>query len=159
MQVADFSIGLPLLGGALIGLAATTLLAFHGRIAGISGIFAGLVRPKTGDTGWRVTFFAGLLTGGLLLLWLHPGAFSAGHPRTWPWLLAAGLLVGFGTRVGGGCTSGHGVCGLSHRSPRSLVAVVVFVLTGMLTVLLLRQGFSLEMTSLSAAVNWAEVRP
>ncbi|MBC7599535.1 MAG: YeeE/YedE family protein [Polaromonas sp.] len=120
------------LGGILIGLASWLLLAGLGRIAGISGIAAGVLVPVRGDTGWRWAFVAGLVLGGAataLLLQIPP---SASRPA---WLLImAGLLVGFGSVLGSGCTSGHGVCGLGRRSARSLVATLVFMGSGMLTV-------------------------
>ncbi len=128
----------PLLGGLMIGAAAVLLLRQTGRIAGVSGIVGGLVPGVRGDRAWRLAFVGGLVLGGLLLATLMPGALPRGlsGPR---WLVAlAGLLVGLGARLGGGCTSGHGVCGLGQRSPRSLVAVLVFMATAMLTANLLR---------------------
>ncbi len=120
-----------LVGGALIGLSASALLVLTGRVAGISGIVGGLLVPRRGEVGWRVAFVGGLLLGGLLVARLVPGSVA---PRQGPsplWLLAsAGLLVGFGTQMAGGCTSGHGVCGLSRFSTRSLVAVATFMVTG-----------------------------
>ena len=122
----------------MVGGAAVLLLHQTGRIAGVSGLVGGLVSGRASDRGWRLAFVGGLGLGGLLLLGLLPGAL----PRELPgprWLLAlAGLLVGLGARLGGGCTSGHGVCGLGQRSPRSLVAVLVFMACAMLTALLLR---------------------
>jgi uncharacterized membrane protein YedE/YeeE len=120
-------------GGLLIGVAASLLLWTHGRVAGISGIWGGLVRPDRGDVAWRVIFVAGLLAGGLVVLATMPGAFGLAHGRALPALAASGLLVGVGTRMGSGCTSGHGVCGLSVFSPRSAVAVATFVAIGMVT--------------------------
>ena len=126
-----------LAGGMLIGLAAALLILFNGRIAGISGIVGGLLRPRQGDVGWRIAFLAGLVGTPLLWqLWLALPAvrIDAGAPA----LVAAGLLVGVGVRYGAGCTSGHGVCGLSRWSPRSLAATCVFMAAGFLTVYLLR---------------------
>ena len=123
-----------LLGGILIGAAASGLLFFNGRIAGISGIVGGLLPPWAEDGQWRLAFVAGLLTGGLLLLFAYPVAFSIRPPASLPVLAVAGLLVGFGTSVGHGCTSGHGVCGLGRRSARSLAAVITFMATGAITV-------------------------
>ncbi|MGF6117989.1 putative membrane protein YedE/YeeE [Janthinobacterium lividum] len=128
-----------LAGGMLIGLAAALLILFNGRIAGISGILGGLLRPRSGDLGWRIAFLAGLIGTPLLYqLWqaLPPVQIDAGTPA----LIVAGLLVGVGVgvRYGAGCTSGHGVCGLSRLSPRSLVATIAFMAAGFLTVYLLR---------------------
>ena len=121
-----------LAGGALIGASASALLLFNGRVAGVSGIFGGLLLPRSGDVTWRALFFAGLVAGGVVLAVLFPGAIEA--PRTPLGLtLVAGLLVGIGTRVGGGCTSGHGVCGLSRQSARSLVATLTFMAFGVVT--------------------------
>jgi uncharacterized protein len=127
-----------LLGGALIGLAAATMLAGLGRIAGISGIVGGTLRATGGDLGWRVWFLVGLVGGGALFALVRPDAFPAAVEPSAPLLVASGLLVGFGTRLGNGCTSGHGVCGLGRFSLRSLVAVLIFMATGALTVFILR---------------------
>jgi uncharacterized membrane protein YedE/YeeE len=136
----DFTPLSALLGGALIGLSASALLAFTGRIAGISGIVGGLLRPRAGDIAWRAAFALGLLSGGGILRLLDPSALAlAGLPGL-PVVVLAGLLVGVGTHLGNGCTSGHGVCGISRGSRRSLVATLAFMLTGMLTVWLTR-GF------------------
>jgi len=123
-----------LIGGMLIGLSATMLLLCDGKIAGISGIVAGMLSPTKHDTLWRVVFVAGLLTGGFLLRLFSPQTFAINIARSWGALLLAGLLVGFGTRLGNGCTSGHGVCGLSRFSPRSLIATMTFIATGAATV-------------------------
>lgn len=126
------------LGGALIGAASALLLVLNGRIAGISGIVGGLVDGHAkGDGGWRLTFLAGLLVGGVVLGFVLPGALSE-SPVAWPLVVVAGLLVGLGTRVGSGCTSGHGICGMSRLSARSIVATLTFMATGMLTVLVVR---------------------
>ena len=122
-----------LAGGLLIGLAASLLVLARGRIAGISGILAGLLHPQSGDVSWRAAFVIGLLVAP----WLLPSdapLIEAGPLR----LIAAGLLVGLGTRYGAGCTSGHGVCGLSRRSPRSVVATLAFMAAGFAVVYLLR---------------------
>lgn len=130
--------GPALSGGLLIGAAAALLLLANGRIAGISGIAGGLLRRPDGDTGWRVAFLLGLLAGPLLLTLLQ------GHPpqvtilASTPVLILAGLLVGFGTRLGSGCTSGHGVCGLARLSPRSIAAVCTFMVTAAATVFAVR---------------------
>jgi uncharacterized membrane protein YedE/YeeE len=127
-----------LLGGMLIGLAAVLLLLANGRIAGISGIVGGLLTRATADMGWRVAFVAGLWLGGIVY-WLVCGeVFAVQLAATWPVMLIAGLLVGFGTRMGGGCTSGHGVCGIARLSKRSTVATLVFMGAGIVTVFMIR---------------------
>ena len=126
-----------LAGGIAIGLAASLLLIGYGRVAGISGIAGHLLVGKPGDRAWRAAFVAGLLLAGMAVAWLAPRAFG-GSPRSLVAVAAAGLLVGAGTRLGSGCTSGHGVCGLSRLSPRSLVATLTFILSGVVTVTLLR---------------------
>ena len=131
---------LPLAGGALIGTAALLLYGTLGRIAGISGISYGLLWGARGEFSWRLAFCAGLLAGGWLAAaaaGLDLSATPAGITPAWLVLLA-GVLVGFGTHLGNGCTSGHGVCGLARLSPRSLAAVACFMATGMLTATLLR---------------------
>ena len=123
----------PLAGGALIGAAASLLLLGTGRLAGISGIFNGVLQPRAGDVGWRATFLAGLLLGGVLLNLLAPDLIAGSESRS---LLATGLggvIVGFGVRRGNGCTSGHGVCGVSRLSRRSIVATLTFIGVGMIT--------------------------
>lgn len=124
-------------GGLTIGVAAAILVLFNGRIAGISGILGGLLTPTRKDVGWRVAFIAGLVGAPLVC-----AAFAAlPAPRIdagWPALAAAGFLVGIGTRYGAGCTSGHGVCGISRLSPRSLVATAAFMATGFFTVFVAR---------------------
>ncbi len=122
-----------LLGGALIGLAASVMLLFNGRIAGISGVYGGLLKPRAGDIGWRASFLGGLLAAGLLLALFAPQTVQPSAHRSIPITVVAGLLVGFGVRMGNGCTSGHGVCGLSRMSRRSLVATLTFLATGFLT--------------------------
>lgn len=129
-------------GGLLIGIAAALLALLQGRIAGISGIVGGLLAPRAaGDTGWRLAFVGGLLLAPLLYRlvaeWQAP-AVDAG----WGTLVVGGLLVGFGTRLGSGCTSGHGVCGLSRLSPRSFAATLVFMGAGFATVFVLRHLWS-----------------
>ena len=124
-----------LLGGMLIGLAATVLYAGIGRIAGISGILNSAIEQR-GERGWRVAFLLGLVAAAGLWFAFAGIAPRSGFPL--PWLLAAGLLVGFGTRLGNGCTSGHGICGLARLSKRSLLAVLVFMGSGIATVYVLR---------------------
>lgn len=124
------SILLALAGGALIGLSSSAMMFFVGRIAGISGILGGALKPVEGDTAWRLLFLAGLIVGGLGLAAVSPGVFVAASNRGILAIAGAGILVGIGTRLGNGCTSGHGVCGLSRLSSRSLVATVTFVSAG-----------------------------
>jgi uncharacterized protein len=121
-----------LAGGGLLGLAGALLFLTHGRIAGVSGIAGGLLPPVAQDRGWRVAFVAGLVASGTIATLVAPHVIGA-SVRSWPLMLLAGLLVGFGTSMGSGCTSGHGVCGLSRGSVRSLAAVMTFMLTGALT--------------------------
>ncbi len=128
-----------LAGGLLIGLASALLILANGRIAGISGILAGLLECKKGETAWLFAFIAGLCFAPRLLLSIAPerpvtGRLTPATPGQWALLAAAGLLVGFGTRLARGCTSGHGVCGLARLSPRSLAAVTTFMAAAMLTV-------------------------
>jgi uncharacterized membrane protein YedE/YeeE len=137
-MMESFTPAASLLGGVLIGLAASGLLWLDGKLAGISGIVGGMLRPAPGDVGWRAAFVGGLLAGGMILRVALPAAFTISVREPLPLLLAAGLLVGFGTRLGNGCTSGHGVCGVSRGSPRSVVATATFMATGVLTVFLVR---------------------
>lgn len=131
-----------IVGGALIGTASVLLLALNGRIAGVSGILGGLLTAGTpGERGWRAGFLAGLVAGAGLYAGLS-GRFPMTLQAQGLPLLAAGLLVGAGTRIGGGCTSGHGVCGLARRSARSLAATLTFLATAMLTVFLTRHLLS-----------------
>lgn len=127
-------------GGALIGLAAVVLLLFNGRIAGISGIVAGLLQPRQGELGWRLMFVLGVLLAPLLYALWHalPAIRIDAGPLQ---LVLAGLMVGIGTRYGAGCTSGHGVCGLSRLSPRSAVATACFMASGFITVYALRHAW------------------
>jgi len=129
-----------LAGGLLIGLAAGGLLLFNGRIAGVSGILGGLLHPAPGESGWRLAFLAGL-AGAPLLYSLVATLPQAEVDAGWPALVVSGLLVGIGTRYGGGCTSGHGVCGMARGSPRSLAATVAFMGAGFAVVYLLRHVF------------------
>lgn len=126
-----------LIGGVLIGLASTLLLWFNGRVAGISGITKGILEPKTGEVAWRVAFLVGLVAAAGIHMMLVPGSMPRQGYEPWM-LIVAGLLVGFGTRMGNGCTSGHGVCGLGRRSGRSLVAVVTFMATAFITTYVVR---------------------
>lgn len=127
-----------LIGGALIGLAAAILLICNGRIAGISGILAGLVRPSKGNSAWRIAFVMGLIAGPLGYQLVAGQMLSITLEAPLPALIVGGLVVGFGTNLGSGCTSGHGVCGIARLSPRSIVATVAFMLAGALTVYVVR---------------------
>lgn len=134
----NFTPGPALIGGLLIGLATSALLLFNGRIAGIAGILGAVVNPVAGDVAWRVWFVGGLVLGGSGLALVLPSAFVS-SVVTPSWLVAlSGLLVGFGTRLGGGCTSGHGVCGNSRLSTRSILATITFIGAGAGAVLLRR---------------------
>ncbi len=126
-----------LAGGILLGIASSLFVLVNGRILGISGILGGLLRPKAGDSAWRISFLLGMFAAPLLYAALA-GPSTARIDATWGIVIAAGLLVGWGTRYGSGCTSGHGVCGLSRLSPRSLVATLAFMGTGFATVYLVR---------------------
>jgi len=119
-----------LIGGILIGLSVSGLLLFNGKIAGISGIVVGLLSPTKSDIVWRATFVAGLLTGGFILELVSPEAFAINIARSGVTFALAGLLIGFGARLGNGCTSGHGVCGISRFSKRSITATATFIATG-----------------------------
>ena len=126
-----------LIGGAIIGAAAALFAVLNGRIAGVSGILGGLARPQAGDVSWRIAFVAGLVAAPLA--WGVLAALPDIRVDTsYPVLVAAGLLVGIGTRYGGGCTSGHGVCGISRASPRSIAATVAFMAAGFATVFVAR---------------------
>ena len=119
-------------GGVLIGISATILLAFKGRVAGISGILEGILPPSDEDTRWRAIFLVSMILTGLAMSPILPEAFIAVNRPIWL-VVGAGLLVGVGTRMSNGCTSGHGVCGMAMFSKRSIVAVGVFLTTGILT--------------------------
>lgn len=128
-----------LAGGVLLGLASALFILVNGRILGISGIVGGLLRPASRDRGWRISFLLGLLTAPLV----YAAVTTPVAPRidaSWAVVIAAGLLVGVGTRYGSGCTSGHGICGLSRLSPRSLLATLAFMGAGFVTVFLARHA-------------------
>lgn len=129
-----------LFGGALIGLASVLLMLLLGRIAGISGILAGCFNVAGHDKGWRLAFIAGLIAAPLIagLAGFHMS--SARMPTSWIVIAVAGLLVGFGTRLGGGCTSGHGVCGIARLSSRSIAATIIFMVTAVIVVAIMRHG-------------------
>ena len=130
-----------LAGGVLLGLASALFVLLNGRILGISGIVGGLLRPRAGDMGWRLAFLLGMLVAPGLY-WLVVGPTEPRIDATWGMVVMAGLLVGVGTRYGSGCTSGHGVCGLSRMSPRSLVATLAFMGAGFVTVFLIRHALA-----------------
>jgi uncharacterized protein len=132
--VSHFSPISALVGGSLIGLAASVLLLVNGRVAGISGLVGGLLDDNASERGWRLAFLAGFAVAGVAAFLIHPASFSGALPRSAGALAIAGVLVGFGSRLGGGCTSGHGVCGISRGSVRSLAATMTFMLTAGLTV-------------------------
>ena len=128
-----------MIGGGIIGVAVSVMLLFNGRITGISGIISGLLRPIPHDWIWRACFIVGLLSGGLTLQYLRPESFNLINPQMTLFdYIFAGLLVGFGTSLGSGCTSGHGVCGISRLSLRSIVATLTFIFFGILSVLLFK---------------------
>ena len=125
-----------LIGGLLIGLSTVLLILFNGRIAGISGIVGGLLARKGSEIGWRAVFVVGLLLGAFVYMLATGGALPVNVQASMPVLVVAGLLVGFGTRLGSGCTSGHGVSGIARFSRRSIVATLVFFVTAIFTVFL-----------------------
>ena len=125
-----------LIGGMLIGLSTVLLILFNGRIAGISGIVGGLLARKGSEIGWRAVFVVGLLLGAFVYMLATGGALPVNIQASLPGMVAAGLLVGFGTRLGSGCTSGHGVSGIARFSKRSIVATLVFFVTAIITVFL-----------------------
>ena len=130
-----------LFGGILIGLASALLMLLNGRVTGISGILAGVLRPVREDTAWRALFLLGLLSGGIVTALAFPGLAAKSAPAVGlPTVLLGGVLVGFGVRLGNGCTSGHGVCGIGRLAPRSIVATVTFIATAALTVFVMRHG-------------------
>ena len=140
--MADFDWMSALFGGALIGLAATLLMLLLGRIAGVCGILAGCfdggLRDGAWDGAWRIAFIAGLVAVPLIGNAAGFSVLPPQMPMSWSLIAAAGVLVGFGTRLGNGCTSGHGVCGIARLSPRSLAATMVFVATGVVVVAVTR---------------------
>lgn len=127
-----------LIGGAIIGLAASLFLLAHGRVCGISGLFGGLLRRGADAPLLRLAFVGGLVIGGVALRLAHPTAFDSAWTPSLMLAVPAGLLVGFGTQLGNGCTSGHGICGVSRLSVRSLAATGTFMLTGFATVFVVR---------------------
>ena len=135
--MTEFTPWTGLIGGLLIGAAATLLLWLNGRIAGVPGIVGGLLSPTPGDSSWRLLFIGGLLLGGFIYQTLA-GSLGVSIQQPLPVMLLAGFIVGFGTRLGSGCTSGHGVCGLGRKSVRSLTATIVFMLSAVVTVYVIR---------------------
>jgi hypothetical protein len=126
------------IGGGLIGLSAVLLMLLTGRVAGISGIFGGCLGYGTNDKGWRIAFVAGLILAPLIASWFGYAMPSPQMPASWAVVIAAGLLVGFGTRLGGGCTSGHGICGIARLSGRSMTATAIFMFMAVVVVALTR---------------------
>jgi uncharacterized protein len=126
------------IGGALIGLAAVLLMLFNGRIAGVSGITDGLFNPRTADRAWRAAFVVGLIAAPLAAALVGHAIPMPQMPVNYGLIAVAGLLVGFGTRLGNGCTSGHGICGIARLSPRSITATMVFMIAAIIVVALMR---------------------
>ena len=129
------------IGGGLIGLSAVLLMLFTGRIAGVSGIFDGLIDPQTSDRAWRAAFIAGLIAASLTAVLIGYPVPMPQMPGTYTTIVVGGLLVGFGARLGSGCTSGHGVCGIARLSPRSIVATGVFMAGAIVVVALTHHVF------------------
>lgn len=141
--MSNFSPVSALIGGATIGLSAVLLMLLNGRIAGISGIFGELLAPRANYRDWRIAFLGGLIAAPLLYALVGlAGGFPLPVPAMpdWAAVLAGGLLVGFGVRLGGGCTSGHGVCGIARLSPRSIVATLIFMAAAAVVVFAVRHG-------------------
>lgn len=136
--MANFTPVSAAIGGALIGLSAVLLMLSTGRIAGISGIFSGLLNLRGEDKGWRIAFLAGLILAPVIAGGIGYGMAMPVLPANWAIIVVAGLLVGFGTRLGGGCTSGHGICGVARLSPRSVAATAIFMVTAIVTVAVTR---------------------
>lgn len=139
--MTEFEILMSLTGGILIGIAASMMLLFNGKVAGVSGIFGGMLFQQGEERAWQLSFIAGLIAGGILLFIIHAEFFENSSGRDLLTATIAGLLVGIGTRVGGGCTSGHGVCGIGRLSGRSLVATVTFMFAGMVIVALVQSFY------------------
>jgi uncharacterized protein len=136
--MANFTPVSAAIGGVLIGLSSVLLMLLTGRIAGISGILGGLLGPGTSDKGWRIAFIAGLILAPLIAASIGYATPSPEMPANWIVIVAAGLLVGFGTRLGGGCTSGHGICGIARLSARSITATAIFMAAAIVVVALMR---------------------
>ena len=138
--MASFDPVSALVGGALIGIATTLLLLLNGRIAGVSGIFGDLLGAGKAELGWRAAFLAGLIAAPLAVAAVGRPMQIPDMPKSWAVIVGAGLLVGIGTRLAGGCTSGHGICGMARFSPRSIVATCVFGATAAVVVAIVRHG-------------------
>ncbi len=136
--MTDFTPLTSAFGGFLIGLSAVLLMALHGRIAGLTGIVAGIVPPLAGDWQWRAAFLAGAILAPIGYIAVTGASIGFAVPVSTPMMIAGGLIVGMGVTYGGGCTSGHGVCGLARFSPRSLVATMVFMAAAFVTVFVIR---------------------
>ena len=136
--MANFTPVSAAIGGGLIGLSAVLLMLLTGRVAGISGIFGGCLGFGINDKGWRIAFVAGLILAPLIASWIGYAMPSPQMPASWAVVIAAGLLVGFGTRLGGGCTSGHGICGIARLSGRSITATAIFMFMAVVVVALTR---------------------
>ena len=130
-----------LLGGLLIGIASALLMVLNGRVAGISGILGGALAGSVADTAWRLAFLAGLIAAPILMIGVGRSVPEPQMPASWLVVVAAGLLVGFGARLGGGCTSGHGVCGIARLSARSIAATAIFMASAIAVVAITRHGF------------------
>jgi uncharacterized protein len=139
--MANFTPVSAAIGGALIGLSAVLLALFSGRIAGVSGILAGLINPQTSDRAWRAAFVAGLIAAPVAAVLVGYAVPVPQMPGSYVTIIVGGLLVGFGTRLGSGCTSGHGICGIARLSPRSITATGVFMAAAIIVVALTRQVF------------------
>ena len=130
-----------LLGGLLIGIASALFMVLNGRVAGISGILGGALAGSVADTAWRLAFLAGLIAAPILMIGVGRSVPEPQMPASWLVVAAAGLLVGFGARLGGGCTSGHGVCGIARLSARSIAATAIFMASAIAVVAITRHGF------------------
>lgn len=136
--MTEFTPWQSLTGGALIGLSAVILMALHGRIAGLTGILSGIIPPMAQDWAWRTAFLVGAIAAPLIVTGLAGPAIAFESTTPTPWLIAGGILVGFGAYIGSGCTSGHGVCGIARLSPRSIVATLIFMIATAVTVFVIR---------------------
>ena len=134
--MAEFSFINSVIAGIFIGIAATAMLLLNGRIAGISGILSGILIPKQNDYVWQLLFLAGMLTGGTVVYSISSESFDILTGRSIPTMILGGILIGFGARLGSGCTSGHAVCGVGRISPRSIVAATLFGVVGAMVVFL-----------------------